>query len=85
MNSSEAVAEAVARGSLGSLSSSLLCESIGIAILTTPKGSHESRVNGLSRKEKWRVASIELRALGTSANPRSMARLLRGYYCSFLF
>ena len=84
MNSSAAVAEAVTERSLGSLSS-LLCESIGIAILTTPKGSHESRVNGLSRKEKWRVASIELRALGTSANPRSMARLLRGYYCSFLF
>ena len=41
MNSSAAVAEAVAVAG-GSLSSSLLCESIGIAIVTTPKGSHES-------------------------------------------
>ena len=78
MNSSVAVAEAVAGRSLGSLSrlsSSLLSESIGIAILTTPKGSHESRVNGLSRKEKWRVEAPlrPSRPPGTSANPRSIA------------
>ena len=62
-------------------------QSIGIAILTTPTGSHESRVNGLSRKEKWRVASRQPRPAwrlmrpplrpsrppGTSANPRSIA------------